>query len=142
LRAVAVDLGHLVEGVALDPRAEPTHVVAQRRGLVVEVDEDEPLPHLAAHGHQAELREVELEELGLLLDEGEGALEVVAPAVVLAGELATGAAGLLAGVVLPHQLVAPVTADVVEGTGGATDVAHDDDRGAGGVELAGEVAAR
>ena len=60
---------------------------------------------------------VEVEELGLLLDEGQRAFEVVAPAVVLAGELPADAAGLLAGVVLPHELVAPVAADVVERPG-------------------------
>ena len=44
------------------------------------------------HRHQAVVGLVEVEELRLLLDEGQRAVEVVAPAVVLAGELAARAA--------------------------------------------------
>src|SRR3546814_3459305 len=99
----------------LDAGAHLAHVVEQRRRLGVAVHEDEPGPDLAAEGDEAELLHVEVEELLLLLDEGESALEVVAPAVVLAGELPAGPSHLFAGVVLPHELVAAVAADVVEG---------------------------
>ena len=57
---------------------------------------------------------VEVEELLLLLHEVQRAVEVVAPAVVLAHELAGDAARLLLREVVPDQLVAAVTADVVE----------------------------
>ena len=50
----------------------------------VEVHEDEPLPRLDPHRREAVVGLVEVEELILLLHEGEVALEAVAPAVVLA----------------------------------------------------------
>src|SRR5207247_11441431 len=60
-------------------------------GVYAEVHEDPALPRLAAHRHQSERGLVEVEELGLLLHERQVAFEVVAPAVVLAGELAADA---------------------------------------------------
>ncbi len=139
---VLVDLGHLAERVALDAGSEIAEVVAHRRGVVrVEVDEDEALPHLGLHGDQAVVGLVEVEELALLLHEGQRALEVVAPAVVLAGELTAGAARLFPGEVVPHELVAAMAADVVEAPDAALLVAHDDHRGAGAGQLLGEVAA-
>ena len=129
LGAVVPALRHLVEGIALERRDHRPEEVPQRLlGLLGEVHEDEAFPHLAVHGDEAVLALVQVEELALLLDEGQRALEVVTPAVVLAGELAAGAARLLARVVLPHQLVAAVAADVVEGAHPALHVAHDDDR--------------
>src|SRR3546814_20600006 len=95
-------LRELLERVVGDAGAHLAHVVEQRRRLGVAVHEDEPGPDLAAEGDEAELLHVEVEELLLLLDEGESALEVVAPAVVLAGELPAGHSHLFAGVVLPH----------------------------------------
>ena len=87
------------------------------------------------------LRGVEVEELARLLHEGQLALEVVAPAVVLAGELPAGALDLLVGKVVPHQLVSAMTADVVEGADLLVLALHHDDRRLGGVDLLGEVAA-
>ena len=142
LGAVLVHLRHAVERVVDDAGAELAHVVGERRAvLVVEVHEDEARPRLAPHRHEAEVGPVEVEELALLLHERQVAVEAVAPAVVLAGELPGGAADLFAGVVVPHQLVAAVAADVVEGADLAGHVAHDDDRGARRVELTREVAA-
>src|SRR5262249_53483259 len=84
---------------------------------------------------------VEVEELVFLLHERALALQRVTPAVVLAGELAARARGLFTRVVLPHELVAPVPADVVEGAVLVLAGAHDDDRRARRVEFLGEVAA-
>jgi hypothetical protein len=50
------------------------------------------------------------------LNEGEGAVEVESPAVVLADELPAESVRLLLREVVPYQLVAPVAADVVEQT--------------------------
>ena len=91
---------------------------------------------------QPVVRLVEVEELRLLLHEGQLAVGGVAPAVVLAGELPAGPTGLLTGVVVPHQLVAPVAADVVEGADLAVGAPDDHDGGTGGGDLLGEVAAR
>src|SRR6185436_16243360 len=91
--------------------------------------------------HQSVARLVQVEELLLLLHEGEVAVEVVAPGVVFAGELPTDAAGLLPRFVVPHQLVAPVATDVVVGLDLATGGADHDDRGVGGCHFLGEIAA-
>ena len=48
LGPVGVVLGHLAERVALDALGQWSQVVGQRLGVLVEVDEDEPFPHLAA----------------------------------------------------------------------------------------------
>ena len=107
----------------------------------IEVDEDEALPGLHLHAGEAVVVLVEVEEFRLLLDEGQIALGGVAPAVVLAGELAARAAGLLAGIVGPDQLVPPVTANVVEDVDLPVLAPDDDQRGPRRVELLGEVAA-
>jgi hypothetical protein len=60
------------------------------------------------HTDQTVVRPVEVEELIRLLNEGAGAVETVAPAVVLAGDTA----GLLVRVVGSHQPVAEVAAQV------------------------------
>ncbi len=91
-------------------------------------------------GREAVVGLVEVEELTLLLHEREVAFERVAPPVVLALELPAGAVHLFVGVVLPHQLVPAVAADVVERTHLVVAGAHHDDRGAGRVDLLGEVA--
>jgi hypothetical protein len=80
-----------VEGVAFDALAQRSEVVSERLRVLVEIDEDEPFPHLAAHRYQAELTLVDVEELVLLLDVGQIAVEAVAPGVVLAGELSARA---------------------------------------------------
>ena len=144
--AVAVVLGHLVEGIPLESLAEVAKVIDKRFCVVIEVDEDEAFPYLAAHGDKPVVRLVEVEELTLLLDEREVALEAVTPRVVLAGELAAGAGHLLAREVAPHQLVSAVPAMVVEAPDGLDTVfhvLHDDHRRAGADRrhLAGEVAA-
>jgi hypothetical protein len=59
--------------------------------------------------------------------------------VVLAGELATGAAGLLARIVIPHQLVAAVTTDVVEGVHLTVGAPDHHDRCSGRGDLPGKV---
>ncbi len=139
---VLVDLRHLVEGVAGDAGAELPEVLVQRGRVVgVEVHEDEPLPHLQLDPRQPVVRPVEVEELRLLLDEGQLTLGAVAPPVVLAGELAARPLRLLAGVVVPDQLVAAVAADVVEGADLPVLPPHHDDGRPGGGDLPGEVAA-
>ena len=94
----------------------------------IDVDEDEPGPHVAVHRHQPEVDLVEVEELTFLLHERAGAVESVAPPVVLAGELARGAAGLVLREVRPDELVATVPADVVERADLAVLVADHHDR--------------
>ena len=134
LRPVAVVLGHLVEGIPLESLAEVAEIIDKRFGVVVEVYEDEAFPHLAAHGDKPVVRLIEVEELTLLLNEREVALEAVTPRVVLAGELATGARHLLTREVAPHQLVSAVPALVVEAPDGLDTVLyvlHDDHRRAG-----------
>ena len=146
---VGLDLGavdpprrQLLERIARqvgDHRSE--EVVQRLLGHVGEVDEDEALPHLAVHPHQSVTRLVEIEELVLLLHECQLTVQVVAPGVVLAGELAAEAAGLLAGLVVPHQFVAPVAADVVVRLHLAASGAHHDDRRVGSRQFLGEVTA-
>ena len=93
------------------------------------------------HGHQAVVLLVEIEELTFLLHERARTVDVVTPAVVLASELPARTPRLLAGKVVPHQLVAAVTADVVERVHLTAHVAHDDDGRVGDHDLLGEVAA-
>ena len=137
-----VAFGQLAERVVVqggDHRAQEFAQALPR--LVVEVDEDEAVPHIAVHGSQPVFGRVEVEELRFLLDEFQGAVEVVAPAVVLAGELPAGAAGLLSGKVVPHQLVSPVPADVVEGPNLLVSAFDQDHRGADDLDLLGQIAA-
>ena len=61
------------------------------------VDEDEVLPDVELHGHEAVVRLVEVEELEVLLDERARTVEAVTPAVVLARELPAAAVGLWSG---------------------------------------------
>src|SRR5206468_6576450 len=113
--AVLVHLRHRVERVPLEVAAELPEVVEQRCGVVrVEVDEDEAFPRVNLHRSKPELALVEVEELVFLLDECARAVEAVAPAVVLAGELTRRTAGLFLRKVLPHELVAAMPADVVK----------------------------
>src|SRR5205814_4033953 len=87
-RLVAEAGRHAVEGVALEGGDHRAEELAQRLlRLACEAHEDEARPQLAVHGNQSELALVQVEELAFLLDEAELALEVVAPTVVLAGEL-------------------------------------------------------
>ena len=69
--------------------------------------------------HQAVRIFVDVEELVLLLDEREFAVDAVAPAVVLAHELAAEPLRLLPRVIAPHEPVAAMTAGVVEARGAA-----------------------
>ena len=113
---VLVDLRHLPERVPLETLCQLAEVVAQRRGVGrVEVDEDEPFPGVDPDGREAVVGLVEIEELALLLHEGEVTLEGVAPTVVLALELPARPRHLFARVVLPDELVPAVSAHVVEG---------------------------
>jgi hypothetical protein len=139
--AVVVALRQLFERVVDrgDHRAEEFGECLRR--LLGEVHEDEPLPHLAVHRHEAVVGLVDPEELTLLKDEGQAAFEIVLPAVILAGELPAGSTDLLGRVVGPHQLVAAVAADVVEGADLVVHAADDDQRGARDVERLGEEAA-
>ena len=142
LRLGPVHLGHLTERVTGQTLTERVERLGERLGrLVVEVDEDEAFPHVTGHRDQTEVLLVEVEELRLLLHEVQAAVEVIAPGVVLARELATRARGLLLRVVVPHQLVAPVAAHVVERTDRAVTVLDDDDAALRPSELLGEVAA-
>ena len=138
---VEVALGQLFERVVLHFGHHRPEEVAQRLlRLLGQVDEDEPRPDVAVHGHEAVVGLVQVEELLLLLDERAGAVEVVAPGVVLADELAGGAAGLLFRIVVPDQLVPAVPTHVVEGTDLAVLPLHHDDGRLGDGELLGEVA--
>jgi hypothetical protein len=83
----------------------------------------------------------QIEELALLPHEDEVAVEVVAPRVVLAGELSADAAGFLERHVVPYQLVAAVPADVVIRLDLPRSGAHHDDGGVGDLQFLGEVAA-
>src|SRR5262249_32278229 len=83
---------------------------------------------------------VDVEELARLLHERAGTVELVSPAVVLAHELTAVPARLLAREVLPHELVAAVSADVVERAHLPLHVADHDDRRLRDRELLGEVA--
>src|SRR5262245_12482774 len=131
-----------MEGITLQTLRAVAEIVGERFGVVVEVDEDEALPDLAAHRNQPEVRLVEVEELALLLDEGQIALQRVAPGVVLAGELTARAGHLLTRIVVPHQLVSAVAAHVVERPDLVVGVLDDDHRrsGAGRRHLSCEVA--
>ncbi|MEZ4292455.1 MAG: hypothetical protein R3E53_18690 [Myxococcota bacterium] len=74
---------------------------------------------------QGELGEVEIEELRRVVHVGDVALEVEAPAVVLAGELTAAAGGLAVEVVAPDELVAAMRAGVVEGADVVVETARD-----------------
>src|SRR4029078_208099 len=111
-----VALAHLAERVLVERGDHRPEEVPQRlTRLLVEVDEHEPVPDVAVHGRQAEVALVEVEGLALPLAERAVALQLVAPAVLLARELPAEALRLLAREVIPHELVAAVAADVVEG---------------------------
>ena len=124
--AIVEALGEVVERVVDrgDHRAEEIEERLAR--LLGEVHEDEPLPHLTVHRDEAVVRLVDPEELALLEDGRALPVEVVLPAVVLAGELPAVALRLHARVVGPDQLVAAVAADVVEGADHAVHAPHDD----------------
>ena len=140
LDAELVAVGQPVERVVLDTEEHRAEELAQRLArLLGEVHEDEPREHVAVHGNQAVLGLVEVEELSLLLREGAGAVEPVAPPVVLAGELAGRSPRLLVRVVLPYELVAAVPAHVVE-RAYVVAVADHDDRGVRGGDVLGEEA--
>src|SRR5581483_5323315 len=142
LGAVAEAGRQLAERIALERRDHRPEELAQRPlGLPRDADEDEALPDLAVDGHQAELALVDVEELVFLLDERQGAVEAVAPGVVLARELAAETLRLLFGRVVPHELVATVAADVVEGPHLVVHAPDDDDRRVHDGQLFGEVAA-
>src|SRR5206468_12406263 len=110
-------------------------------GLGGQVHEHEPGPDVAVHGHQPELARVEVEELAVLLDQRQRSVEGVAPAVVPTGELAAEALGLLVGGVVPHQLVAAVTTDIVERPYLPALAPHDNHCRVGGGDLPGEATA-
>ena len=142
VRDEIVTLRHQFERIVVecgDHRAEELAQGPPRLGI--EVDEDEAVPHVALHRLQPVLRAVEVEELALLLHERQFTLEVVAPPVVLAGELTAGALDLLVRKVVPHQLVSAMPADVVEGADLLVLALHHDHRRLGRVDLLGEVAA-
>src|SRR5262249_11250981 len=79
-------------------------------------------------------------ELALLQDVRQLPVELVPPAVVLAGELPAGSTDLLGRVVGPHQLVAAVPAYVVEGADLVVHAPDDDQRRLRDRELSGEEA--
>src|ERR1019366_4239752 len=107
VRPVLVHLGHLAEWVTFNAGAQFSEVVLHGRGVVgIEIDEDETLPDLGLDRSETEVRFVEVEELRLLLDEIQRAVEIVTPAVILTGELATGSACLFTWEVVPDKLVA------------------------------------
>jgi hypothetical protein len=93
------------------------------------------------HGSQAVIGHVEVEELRFLLHEFQGAVEIVAPPVVLARELSAGTTGLFGGKVVPHQLVSPVPADIVESPNLFVSALDQDHRSADDFDLLGQIAA-
>src|SRR6185437_8913388 len=133
---------HLVERVALQTGDHRPEKLSQRLvWRLREVDEDEPLPHLAVHPNQAVAALVEVEEFAFLLDKGQVAVEVIPPGVVLAGELPTRSFGLFQRHVIPHQLVATMPTHVVVGLDLAGSVAHQDYRGVADLQFLREITA-
>ena len=114
---VLVHLGHLAERVALETvrRARRGSRAARLVSVASRFTKMNPSQTSTLDRREAVVGLVQVEELVFLLHEGQVAFERVAPAVVLALELPAGPRGLLLRVVLPHQLVPAVTADVVEG---------------------------
>src|SRR5580658_6781409 len=114
LGAVEPALGEFLEGVTLDSEHHRTEKLTEGLfGFPREVDENEPLPHLAVDRHQAVVGFIKSEELGLLLNERVRTVEVIAPAVIFAGELSAGTAGFLLWIIVPYELVPPMPTDVV-----------------------------
>ena len=141
-RGEPVALGQQIEWIAVEAgHHRPQELAQALTRLRVEVDEDEPLPALALDGDQAEVVLVEVEVLLLLEDEVQGAIEAVTPAVVLAHELPTGAAGRLSRRVIPQDLVPAVPAHVVKCTHLPVQVTHDDHRRSGDHDVLREEAA-
>jgi hypothetical protein len=141
IRAVAESRSHSFEWVALQGGHHwPKELDERLVWFFGHVHEYETRPDLAVHGHQTVETLVEIEELTLLLDERELALEVVTPPMVLAGELAAHTAGFFSWIVVPDELVSSMTADVVEGPDFLVLATDDDDRCIDNSELLGEVA--
>ena len=104
------------------PGGERLDAVAQRRGVVVEVDPRAAAPELAPHRREGEIVGAQIVFVELLGAQHEGvlAVETPAPAVERADEAASRPAAL-------HQLHAAVAAGVVVGAdGGGVDAHHDD----------------
>ena len=87
-----VMLGHQLERIGLDGQQSVAEEFPQRHRVLGEVDEDEARPHLAVHRGHPQLALVEVEELLLVGDVVDLAVQAVAPAVVLAGERAAAPA--------------------------------------------------
>ena len=113
---------------------EPAERGRERRGVRVEVDEDEAGEDLDAGRHEAELRLVEAREPAPLGHADQAAVGAVGPAVVRAADRLAAVAAALA------QAGRAVAADVAEGAQLALLVA-DDQRGLG-ADLRGDEAAR
>jgi hypothetical protein len=95
--AIVEALRHLLERIAFDRGDHRPEELAERLlRLRGEVHEEESRPDVAVHRDQPVAGLVELEELALLLHERARAVELVAPAVVLAHELSAAPARLLA----------------------------------------------
>ena len=102
---------HLVEGAAVELTGDAAEVFAQRLGrLGRQIDEDEALPDARVDRGEAVLPLVEAEEILLVRHADQRAGVAVDPVVEVAVE-AAGARALL----VQHQRVAAVGADVVEG---------------------------
>src|SRR6185437_15542770 len=93
-----------------------------------EVDEDEAFPHFTVHRHETVATLVEVEELVFLLDEGEIAIQVITPRVVLARELPAYTSGFFQRHVVPYQLVTAMAAHIVKRVDLTRPVAHQNDR--------------
>src|SRR5262245_10853349 len=142
VRDEVVAFGERAERVPVERRDHrPEELPQALPRLASEIDEDEPVPHLAVDGRETVSVPLDAEELVLLLNERELAVEAVAPAVILADELAAYPLRFFARELVPYELVAAVAADVVEGAHSAALVAHHDDRGARDLDLPGHVAA-
>ena len=142
VRDEVVTLGEQFERIVIQCGDHRPQELAQALSwLWVEVDEDEPVPNVAADRPQSVPLSVEIEELMRLLHERQGAFEIVAPTVVLAGELPACASDFVIRKVVPYQLVPAMAADVVEGADLLIFTFDDDDRRLGGVDLLGEVTA-
>ena len=113
---------------------EVAELIRQRGSVGIEVEEDEPLPDLAAHADEAELVPAEAFDAVRVLGADEAAVEVVDPGVVRALET-----DHLAALVLGHGRAA-VAAHVVEGAQRVVPTPDDDQLVA--VDLGQEVAAR
>ena len=121
----------LIERKSIQALIDPTEVFLE--GLLrawIEVYEDQPLPYIHGNRAQCEVVFVEIEEIGLIGDAHQAAVVVVHPAVEFADVV------LPTATLIPHQLVASMSADIVEGAYVAAVVAGHQEVGVTNLDMA------